>query len=178
MSEVGLPQVTEMPFINVCGWFWADCAAGVRRPCTRSCAVCELIVRKRGALLSSYPRALVGYLCHLVCWGLWSSALSLLSAAGFSGRLQLGSSSSSQGQQPCAVGYLPCRSDDTTPSCCHISVGVCCRRVARGPGPQLTAPCGAASSKRAQPPEAQRNDEPTTPSCCHRSTGTVGGFCR
>jgi len=78
MSEVGLPQVTEMPFINVYGWFWADCAAGVRRPCTRSCAVCELIVRKRGALLSSYPRALVGYLCHLVCWGLWSSALSAL----------------------------------------------------------------------------------------------------
>jgi len=75
MSEVDSPQLTENA---VYGWFWADCAAGVRRPCTRSCTVCELIVRKRGALLSSYPRALVGYLCHLVCWGLWSSALSAL----------------------------------------------------------------------------------------------------
>jgi len=69
MSEVDSPQLTENA---VYGGFWADC--GVRRPCT----ACELIVGKRGALLNSYPRALVGYLCHLVCWGLWSSALSAL----------------------------------------------------------------------------------------------------
>ena len=59
MSEVDSPQLTENA---VYGGFWADC--GVRRPCT----ACELIVGKRGALLNSYPRALAGYLCRLVCW--------------------------------------------------------------------------------------------------------------
>ena len=94
------------------------------------------------ALLSSCPRALAGYLCRLVCWSYSLCSL----AAGLvvvHCRLQLGSSS--QEQQPCAVGYLPCRNDDTTPSCCHISagiVGVCCRRIA-----QLTEPCGAVNTK-------------------------------
>ena len=66
MSEVDSPQLTENA---VYGGFWADC--GVRRPCT----ACELIVGKRGALLNSYPRALAGCLCRLVCWGysLWPS---------------------------------------------------------------------------------------------------------
>ena len=103
MSEVDSPQLTENA---VYGGFWADC--GVRRSCT----ACELIVGKRGALLNSYPRALAGCLCRLVCWG---ATLSGPLAAGLvvvHCRLQLGSSS--QGQQLCAVGYLPCRNDDNS----------------------------------------------------------------
>ena len=64
MSEVDSPQLTENA---VYGGFWADC--GVRRyvgPALRT--ACELIVGKRCALLNSYPRALAGYLCRLVCW--------------------------------------------------------------------------------------------------------------
>ena len=56
-------------------------------------------------------------------------------------------------QQPCAAGYLTCQNDNTTPSCCCMPVGivgVCCRRIARGPGLQLTAPQGAAKYQRQQ----------------------------
>ncbi len=138
MSEVDSPQLTENA---VYGGFWADC--GVRRSSTAY----ELIVGKRGALLNSYPRALAGYLCRLVCW---SYALCSLAAGLVVVHCRLQQGSSSQEQQPCAVGYLPCRNDDTTPSCCHMSVGivgVCCRRIARGPGPQLTESCGAVNTK-------------------------------